>query len=155
VTEPARPKLPRCRIEVLNPDDVLVLGVNETWFRTFTSSSDRYPLTLEVPPEALRQVERVAQRLRRDPWNVVTAAYTNVALAGKNEANVSYRVLLDEAEVVRVVYKAEVQPQTFTVQFKDSFHLAQRGVERGQAPGAARGSTRFQDLMKFQSPGGS
>jgi hypothetical protein len=144
VTEPARPKLPRCRIEVLNPDDVLVLGVNETWFRTFTSSSDRYPLTLEVPPEALR-----------DPWNVVTAAYTNVALAGKNEANVSYRVLLDEAEVVRVVYKAEVQPQTFTVQFKDSFHLAQRGVERGQAPGAARGSTRFQDLMKFQSPGGS
>lgn len=144
MTEPARPKLPRCRIEVLNPDDLLVLGVNGTWFRTFTSSSDRYPLMLEVPPEALR-----------DPWNVITADYTNVALAGKNEANVNYRVLLDEAEVVRVIYKAEVQPQTFTVHFKDSFHLAQRGVDRGQPPGPKQGTSRFQDLMKFQSPGGS
>lgn len=136
--QPARPARPRCRIEVLNPDDVLVLGVNEQWFRTFTSNSDRYPLAIDVPPEALK-----------DAWNVVTGAYTNVALQGKNDANVEYRVLLDDAEVVRVTYKAEVgSQQTFTVHFKDSFHLRQRAVERGTSSG--RASSRFQDLMKFQ-----
>ena len=32
---------PICHLEVINPDDVLVVGVNNKWFRTFTSSSDR------------------------------------------------------------------------------------------------------------------
>ncbi len=137
----ARPPRPRCRIEVLTPDDVLVLGVNEQWFRTFTSNSDRYPLTIDVPPEALK-----------DAWNVVTGDYTNVALSGKNDANVEYRVLLDDAEVARVSYKAEVaSQQTFTARFKDSFHLRQRAVERGTNSG--RASSRFQDLMKFQQGG--
>lgn len=137
----ARPPRPRCRIEVVNPDDVLVLGVNGQWYRTFTSNSDRYPLAIDVPPEALK-----------DAWNVVTGDYTNVALPGKNDANVEYRVLLDDAEVVRVTYKAEVgSQQTFTVHFKDSFHLRQRAVERGTSTG--RASSRFQDLMKFQQPG--
>lgn len=128
---------------MLSPDDVLVLGVNEQWFRTFTSNSDRYPLTIDVPAEALK-----------DAWNVVTADYTNVALAGKNDANVEYRVLLDDAEVVRVTYKAEVgSQQTFTLRLKDAFHLRQRAVERGTSSAPARGSSRFQDLMKFQQGG--
>lgn len=138
---PARPPHPRCRLEVLNPDDVLVVGVNDQWFRTFTSNSDRYPLTLEVPPDALRE-----------GWNVVAGTYTNIALPGKNDASVEYRLLLEDAEVVRVSYKAEVAAQqTFTLGFKDSFHQRQRAIERGTT--VARASSRFQDLMNFQQGG--
>lgn len=138
-TPPPRPKV---RLEVVNPDDVLALGVNDLWFRTFTSSSDRYPLTIDLPPEALK-----------DGWNVVTAEYTNVALPGKNDANVHYRVLVEEAEAAVVQYRCEVQSQqTFTVRFKDSFHLRQRAIERNQSGG--RPSSRFHEVMKFQQGGG-
>lgn len=137
------PAKPRCKLEVVSPDDVLVIGINEVWFRTFTSNSDRYPVTVELPADLVRD------------WNVITAAYTNVALSGgKNEANVAYRVLLDDAEVVSVSYRAEAAlNQTFTVNFKDSFHVNQRTLERGTSPAGARGSNRFQDLMKFQQGG--
>jgi hypothetical protein len=133
---------PKVKLEVVNPDDVLILGVNDTWYRSFSANSDRYPVAIEVPPDVIKE-----------GWNFVTGAYTNVALPGKNEASVNYKVFLDDAEVVTVTYKAELQPQTFTINFKDSFHLRQKAVDRGQS--TARASSRFQDLMKFQSPGGA
>ena len=41
---------PKCELEIVNPDDILVIGINNKWFRTFTSNSDRYPLKIEIPP---------------------------------------------------------------------------------------------------------
>jgi hypothetical protein len=134
-----KPVKPKCKIEIVSPDDLLVVGINELWFRSFTSSSDRYPLSIDVPPDVLK-----------DGWNTITGSYTNVALPGKNEATVQYKVFLEENEVVTVGYKSELQAQNFTVHFKDSFHLRQKAVARGTPSG--RVSSRFDEVMKFQSP---
>ena len=140
---PADPRKqpPQYVVELLNPDDVLILGVNDRWFRSFTSSSDRYPLRFPIPPEVVN-----------DGWNFITGQYTNVALTGKNDANVEYRVLLGEQELVHVIYKTEVQPQTFSVTFKDSFSPAHK-PERGAGP-PAKPTDRFKDLMAWQKKGG-
>jgi hypothetical protein len=130
-----------CIVEVVNPDDILILSVNDFWHRSFTSSSDRYPVRVHVPPEFVV-----------DGWNVIVGAYTNVALTGKNDANVEYRVFLDEQEVVHVIYKTEVEPQNFTVHFKDSFSPHYK-PEHGSAAGAGRASDRFKDLMTWQKKG--
>ena len=129
---------PKCILEIVNPDDVLVVGVNNKWFRTFTSSSDRYPLKIEIPPLFLNE-----------QWNLVTGAYTNVALVGKNDAKVEYKVLLDNNEVVHVVYTTEVQPETFSITFKDTFSLLARKVEKGVS-GDTKRRNRFDDLMAWQ-----
>lgn len=136
-----RPQKPKCTVEVLDPDDILIIGINDRWFRTFTTASDRYPLQIEVPGLFLN-----------DGWNLVTAQYTNVALAGaRNDASVDYRILLDGQEVVHVAYKVDVQPQTFTINFRDSFSLAARSIDRGQS--TARTSGRFQDMMQWSDEG--
>ena len=80
------PKRHDCVIEIVNPDDILIVSVNDFWHRSFTSSSDRYPARVHVPPEFVV-----------DGWNTIVGAYTNVALTGKNDANVEYRVLLGQA----------------------------------------------------------
>jgi hypothetical protein len=135
---PGAPK-PVCTVEVLNPDDILVLGINNKWFRTFTSSSDRYPIRLRVPAAFLN-----------DGWNLITGDYSNVALVGKNDANVEYKVQLDGQDVVHVVYKTEVQPEHFEVHFKDTFSLKARAVDRGQGEDAGgRASKRFQSFMAW------
>ena len=126
-----------CHLEVINPDDVLIVGVNNKWFRTFTSSSDRYPLKIEVPAAFLNE-----------SWNLVTGAYTNVALVGKNEANVEYKVFLQGQEVVHVVYRCEVQAESFAIHFKDTFSLKQRSIERGSTPSTKRQS-RFEEMMAW------
>lgn len=131
---------PQCSIEVLNPDDILVIGINDRWFRTFTSSSHRYPVRLDVPSEFLN-----------DDWNLISADYTNVALLGKNDANVEYKLYLNEHEVVHAIYKTEVQPQTFTVTFKETFSLSQTSVDKGQE--GARKSKRFSNYMEWTGPG--
>lgn len=137
----ARPPKPKCTVEVIDPDDILIIGINERWFRTFTTASDRYPIQIEIPSMFLN-----------DGWNLVTAQYTNVALAGlRNDASVDYRILLDGQEVVHVAYKVDVQPQTFTINFKDSFSLAAREIDRGQS--TARTSGRFQDMMQWTGDG--
>ena len=128
---------PTCHLEVINPDDVLVVGVNNKWFRTFTSSSDRYPLKLQIPAAFLN-----------DAWNLVSGNYTNVALVGKNEANVEYKIFLEGNEVVHVVYRCEVQPESFAIHFKDTFSLKQRSIERGSAPATKRQS-RFNEMMSW------
>lgn len=133
------PAKPRCTLEIVNPDDVLVVGVNNKWFRTFTSSSDRYPLALDIPPEFLN-----------DGWNLITGSYTNVALVGKNDANVEYRVLLDGNEVVYVVYKTEVQPQHFSLTFKDTFSLRATEIDKGRKGGPAR-SKRYDQMMQWSN----
>jgi hypothetical protein len=135
-----KPKPPTCTVEIINPDDVLVIGVNDCWYRSFTSSSDRYPIKVEVPAHALRP-----------GWNLVSGAYTNIALVGKNDANVEYKVLLDSKEVVHVGYKTEVHPQCFTVNFKDSFSLSSRGLTRGTQ--ARRKSTRYEEMMGYSEGG--
>lgn len=127
-------------IELVNPDDVLILGVNDRWFRSFTSSSDRYPLKFQIPPDVMS-----------DHWNYVTGVYTNVALTGKNDANVEYRVLLDDRELVHVIYKTEVQPQTFSVTFKDTFSPYYKPEKT--APPVAKGTDRFKDMMAWQKEG--
>ncbi|RMG09062.1 MAG: hypothetical protein D6731_20575, partial [Planctomycetota bacterium] len=129
---------PTCHLEVVNPDDLLVVGINDRWFRTFTSSSDRYPIRLEIPSEFLV-----------DRWNVITGTYTNVPLVGKNDANVEYRVLLDGQEVVHVTYRSEVEAQAFSACFKDSFALDARSIDRGVV--GRRASRRFSDLMAWGS----
>ena len=137
----ARPAAPKCTIEVIDPDDVLVLGLNDRWFRTFTTGSDRYPVQFDIPPGFLV-----------DGWNQVVGNYTNVAVAGhKNDCSVEYRVLLDGQEVVHVSYKTDVHPQTFTIVFKDTFSSRARAVDRGRSTGRASG--RFQDMMEWQGKG--
>lgn len=131
--------MPACQIEVVDPDDVLVLNVNERWHRTFTSSTDRYPLLIDVPAQFLN-----------DGWNLIEGTYTNVAIAGhRNEASVEYKLLLDGKEVVHVTYRTEVQPQTFTLVFKDTFNVGAREIDRGKRSGRMSGG-RFQDLMQWQ-----
>ncbi len=129
---------PTCILEVVNPDDVLVIGINNKWFRTFTSSSDRYPLKIKIPTLFLNE-----------QWNLITGAYTNVALVGKNDAKVEYKVLLDANEVVHVVYTTEVQPETFSITFKDTFSLLSRKVDKGVS-GDTKRRNRFDDLMAWQ-----
>jgi len=137
---PPAPRRPRCELEVVDPDDVLVMSINERWFRTFTSGSDRYPLKMDIPQEFLH-----------DRWNLVHGSYTNVALTGRNDATVEYRILLDGNEVVHVVYRTEVEPQTFTIEFKDTFSLHAR--ERKTGHQISKGSTRFDQLMEWQDEG--
>ena len=132
---------PRCTVEVIDPDDIVVIGVNNKWFRTFTSNSDRYPLRVDVPVEFLN-----------DGWNLITGDYTNVALSGKNDATVEYKVLVGDVEVVHVTYKSEVQPQTFNLTFKDTFTLDPRRIPKAREV-RARGSSRFDEFMEWQSPG--
>ena len=127
---------PTCHVEIINPDDILVVGVNNKWFRTFTSSSDRYPIRLEIPAPFLL-----------NGWNLVTANYTNVPLIGKNDSNVEYKVLLDGEEVVHVTYKTEVEAQAFSLTFKDTFSLSAREIDRGTT--GRKASKRFKDLMSW------
>ncbi len=137
---PARPKrpLPKCELEVVNPDDVLVMSINQRWYRSFTSNSDRYPLTLEIPPHFLN-----------DGYNLVAGDYTNVALPGeRNDVTVEYKILLDGKEVVHVNYQTEVEAHTFTIHFKDSFNSGAR--ERTEGTARIKKTGRFQDLMDWQ-----
>jgi hypothetical protein len=130
--------LPKCELEVVNPDDVLVMSINQRWFRSFTSNSDRYPLTLEIPPGFLN-----------DGYNLVTGDYTNVALPGeRNDVTVEYKILLDGKEVVHVNYQTEVEAHTFTIHFKDSFSSGAR--ERTMGTARIKKTGRFQDLMDWQ-----
>lgn len=129
---------PKCTIELINPDDILVLGINNKWFRTFTTSSDRYPVKVEVPAVFLN-----------DGWNLVTGDYTNVPLVGKNDATVEYKVLLDDNEVVHVIYRSEVEALPFSLTFKDTFSLKARALVRGVQ--AKKRSSRFQDMMAWHS----
>jgi hypothetical protein len=129
---------PKCILEVVNPDDVLVVGINNKWYRTFTSSSDRYPLKIEIPPLFLNE-----------QWNLISGGYTNDAKHEKNYAKVEYKVLLDNSEVVHVVYTTEVQPETFSITFKDTFSLHARKVEKGVS-GDTKRRNRFNDLMAWQ-----
>ena len=127
---------PKCILEIVNPDDILVVGLNSKWFRTFTSNSGKYPLKLEVPSEFLIP-----------GWNCLSADYTNVALEGKNDAEVEYRLLLDDNEVVHVIYRTEVKPQTFTVHFNDTFSSTAVGIDMGESDG--KDKSRFNDLMAW------
>ena len=76
---------PACTLEVINPDDILVISINDKWHRTFTSSAGRYPIKLTIPSEFINI-----------GWNKVTGDYTNVALTGKNDALVDYKLYLEE-----------------------------------------------------------
>jgi len=127
---------PRCVLEVVNPDDILVVGINNSWFRSFTSSSDRYPLKLEIPAEFVEV-----------GVNLITGEYTNVAVTGKNDAEVEYKLYLEDEPVVHVVYRTEVHPQTFSLTFRDSFHSDTRAIDRGETAG--RSSSRYDELMNF------
>ena len=127
---------PRCVLEVVNPDDILVVGINNSWFRSFTSSSDRYPLKLEIPAEFVEV-----------GVNLITGEYTNVAVTGKNDAEVEYKLYLEDDPVVHVVYRTEVHPQTFSLTFRDSFHSDTRAIDRGEIVG--RSSSRYDELMNF------
>lgn len=128
---------PRCVLEVIDPDDILVIGINGRWFKTFTSSSARYPLEVEVPGEFVN-----------DTWNLVTGDYTNVALTGpKNDASVEYKLKVGETDMVHVTYRTEVQNHTFTVHFKDTFSL-RRGPNRGTVRRDAS-SARFNQYMDW------
>ncbi len=134
---PEKPAKPACTLELINPDDILVIGVNNKWFRTFTTSSDRYPIRLEIPSGFIN-----------DGWNLITGDYSNVPLVGKNDSNVEYKLLIEGKEVVHVTYCSEVQPIAFSLTFKDTFSLKARSIDRGSG-GARRRSSRFDDLMAF------
>lgn len=128
---------PRCILEIIDPDDILIVGVNGRWFRTFTSSSTRYPLEVEVPAEFIN-----------DSWNLVSGDYTNVALTGpKNDASVEYKLKVNGQDMVHVTYRTEVQNHTFTVHFKDTFSL-KRGRDRGTVRQDAN-SKRFSQYMDW------
>lgn len=137
-----RPTPPKCTLEVIDPDDILIIGLNDRWFRTFTSGSDRYPVQIDIPPGFLV-----------DGWNQLAGNYTNVAVAGhKNDCSVEYRLLLDGQPVVHVNYKTDVHPQTFTIHFKDTFSSRARQIDRGRSSGKT--SARFQDMMEWSREGG-
>jgi hypothetical protein len=129
---------PKCILELINPDDVLVIGINNKWFRSFTSNSDRFPLKIEIPPLFLNE-----------KWNLITGSYTNVALVGKNDAKVEYKVSLNDNEVVHVTYSNEVQPESFSITFKDTFSLEARAIDKGVSGDTGR-RKRFDDLMSWQ-----
>ena len=134
-----RPPKPKCEIEVIDPDDVLILSINNRWYRSFTSNSDRYPLRVVVPGEFLNA-----------GWNLIMGNYTNVALPGKNDATVDYRVLLDDNEVVHVNYTTEVDPTTFTINFKDTFNLRARQRITGRQSGGGA-SKRFDQYSQWEN----
>lgn len=142
-----RKPLPKCTIEVVDPDDVLILNLNDRWHRSFTSSTDRYPLMIDVPPQFLNQ-----------GWNMIEGTYTNVAIAGhRNDASVEYKILLDGKAVVHVTYRTEVQPQTFTLVFKDTFNLEAREIDSGRRSGRVAGGSggRFDDFMQWSDEEGA
>lgn len=144
-----RPRLP-CILEVIDPDDILVVNINNRWFRSFTSNSDRYPLRIEVPREFINE-----------GWNLVTGDYTNIALTtSKNEATVNYRILIGDQTRVHVHYDTEVMPHTFNITFKDTFNTKALKPSQTGAPRQVRktgGSERFDKFMDWTNkdkPGG-
>ncbi len=128
---------PVCTLEIINPDDILIIGINDKWFRTFTSNTGHFPIKLTIPQEFIN-----------DDWNTINGRFTNVALEdAMNTAEVEYKVQLDGRDVVHVMYKTETKPQTFTVEFNDTFSTQARDIDRGESK--KKDSSRFDYMMSL------